>query len=80
MLLHPTMSAPLPWNEPLRRIRTTQLIVFCFCDAIGYLPPRSANFASQKLMQCETLGELNEPCPLFTGATRSHTLFDCCVN
>ena len=56
-----------------------QLIVFLSVDVIEYLPPRSANFASLELMQYETMGQLNDPCPLFTGATRSHILADCYV-
>ena len=52
---------------------------FVFDIQFEYLPPRSANFAHPELMHYETLGQLNDPCPSFTGATRYHTLFDCCV-
>ena len=54
-------------------------LLFVFDILFEYLPPRSANFAYPELMHYKTLGQLNDPCPSFNGATRFHTLFDCCV-
>ena len=36
--------------------------------------------AAQKTMDNGTLGQINDPCPSSTSATRSLSLVDCCVN
>ena len=72
------MRPPTACNPPANSHHAEDCL-FVFHIQFEYLPPRSANFEYPELMHYETLGQLNDPCPSFTGATRYHTLFDCCV-